>query len=92
MATKKTVVKPVEVDEIPAGYVKIKLFKDQHRYKDDLTVGLNGKFYQIQRGKEVLVPEAVAEIIENSLAQQQIAANMCDELETQFEMKRSALE
>ena len=88
MATKK----PAEKADHKEGYVTIKLFRDNHRYKDDLVVGWNGKFYQIQRGKEVEVPAAVAEIIENSLAQQQVVANMTDELEHEFEVKRAALE
>lgn len=90
MATKKTGEK--SGTEPKPGYVKIRLFKDNHNYKDDLFVGFNGKGYVIQRGKDVYVPAPVAEIIENSLAQQQIAANMCDELETEFMTKRSALE
>lgn len=31
---------------------------------EDLTVGLNGKLYQIQRGRPVEIPRALAEIIE----------------------------
>ena len=46
--------------------VKIKLFKDDDKYKDDLVVGVNGTMYQIQRGIEVEVPLSVAEVIENS--------------------------
>lgn len=46
--------------------VKIKLFKDNEQYKDDFFVSLNGRTYQIQRGIEVEVPEAVAEIIKRS--------------------------
>lgn len=32
----------------------------------EVTVGINGIFYKIQRGKNVEVPKAVAEILENS--------------------------
>ena len=46
--------------------VKIKLFKDNDKYKDDLVVGVNGTMYKIQRGVEVEVPLSVAEVIENS--------------------------
>lgn len=35
----------------------------------DITVGLNGKLYKIQRGVPVMVPHAVVEIIENAQAQ-----------------------
>lgn len=58
----------------PTAPVKIKLFKDNGKYNDDVTVGWNGRFWQIQRGKEVEVPAGVAEIIEQSLAQRQEAA------------------
>ncbi|MBP3703637.1 MAG: hypothetical protein J6I65_07595 [Lachnospiraceae bacterium] len=46
--------------------VKIKLFKDNKTYKDDVTVGVNGVFYKVQRGVEVEVPDFVAEVIRNS--------------------------
>lgn len=42
--------------------VKIKLFKDNHEYKDDVFVAVNGERYQIQRGKEVEVPDYIAEV------------------------------
>lgn len=51
--------------------VKIRLFKDNGRYKDDVFVGYNGKFYTIQRGVDVEVPRAVAEIIQQSIKQDQ---------------------
>lgn len=34
--------------------------------KDDVYVALNGKSFQIQRGKEVRVPKGVAEILQHS--------------------------
>lgn len=90
MATKKTVDKPAS--EPKEGYVTIRLFKDAHRYKDDLTVGVNGKFWQIKRGIPVDVPECVAEVIENALAQQQAASDMADQLQMEYLKKREALE
>lgn len=60
--------------------VTIKLFKDNKDYKDDLTVGLNGKFYRIQRGVPVSVPKAVAEIIEHSEEQDRKTADMIQQL------------
>ena len=49
--------------------VQIELFKDNDKYKADLPVGYNGKLYVIQRGKPVMVPRAVAQIVEAQLAQ-----------------------
>ncbi len=55
----------LNLEPIPTKMVKIKLFKDGKDYKDDVTVGVNGKFYKIQRGVEVKVPDFVAEVLEN---------------------------
>lgn len=46
--------------------VKIKLFKDNVNYKDDVFVSVNGENYQIQRGKEVEVPDYIAEVLRHS--------------------------
>lgn len=67
MAERKTTAAAVEHDD--AYYlepVTIRLFKDSGKYKDDAHVGYNGKFYVIQRGVEVQVPRAVANILMNS--------------------------
>ena len=42
--------------------VRIRLFKDNSRYKGDLFVSVNGVNYKIRRGVEVEVPPAVAEV------------------------------
>ena len=44
--------------------VRIHLFKDNGRYKDDVFVGVNGVNYKIQRGVDVDVPPEVAEVLE----------------------------
>ncbi len=41
--------------------VKVKLFKDNHDYKDDVFVAVNGERHLIQRGVEVEVPDYIAE-------------------------------
>ena len=41
--------------------VRIRLFKDNSRYKGDLFVSVNGVSYKIRRGVEVEVPPEVAE-------------------------------
>lgn len=51
------------------GMVTIHLFKDKDKYKHDMKVVLNGRAYRIQRGVDVQVPKAVAEIIKQSLEQ-----------------------
>ncbi len=81
-----------EKTEVKPGYTRIRLFKDSGKYKDDLTVGLNGKFYQIKRGETVEIPDGVAEIIEHSLEQQEIAARYSEGLSAEYERKKEALE
>ena len=41
--------------------VKFTLFWDGDRYKAPLFVGVNGKSYLIERGKEVEIPRSVYE-------------------------------
>ena len=54
--------------------VRIKLFKDNGRYKGDLFVSVNGVNYKIRRGVEVEVPRAVAEVLEHSQRQDDLTA------------------
>lgn len=71
--------------------VTIKLFRDNGKYKDDLTVTVNGVTYQIQRGVTVEVPRFVADIISQSERQDTHTANMIEKLVTDFEKKTKAL-
>ena len=57
-----------------AEKVRIKLFKDNGRYKGDLFVSVNGVNYKIRRGVEVEVPRAVAEVLEHSQRQDDLTA------------------
>ena len=61
--------------------VRIHLFKDNGRYKDDVFVGVNGINYMIQRGVDVEVPPEVAEVLEHSQMQDMAAAQKVAQLE-----------
>ena len=54
--------------------VRIKLFKDNSRYKEDLFVCVNGVNYKIRRGVEVEVPPEVTEVLEHSQMQDERTA------------------
>lgn len=96
MATKKetavqaadTVVKTEEapmhdaVQEQKPKMVKIRLFSDNGRYKGDLFVSVNGVNYKIQRGVDVEVPEAVAEVLRHSQEQDSCTAARIVQLES----------
>ncbi len=59
--------------------VKIKLFKDNDRYKGDVFVSVNGRNYQIRRGEEIEVPAEVAEVLEHSQTQDEITARKIEQ-------------
>lgn len=71
--------------------VPVTLFKDSDKYKDDLTVGLNGVMYKIQRGKTVMVPRAVAMIIEAQMEQDMATANLISQQSSEFEAESKRL-
>ncbi len=76
----KTATQGTVAQAAPTGpkMVKIRLFKDNDKYKDDVFVAVNGRSYQIKRGVEVEVPDFVAEVLERSMKQDQATANMIE--------------
>lgn len=60
--------------------VPVMLMKDNKRYKDDVTVTVNGINYQIQRGVTVTVPRCVALVLERSHSQELAAQSYLDAL------------
>lgn len=59
---------------------RIRLYKDNDRYKRDVQVIINGRVYLIQRGVEVEVPAGVAEVLEHAQAQSQLAIEVSDSI------------
>ena len=64
--------------------VKVKLFKDNHDYKDDVFVAVNGERYLIQRGVEVEVPDNIAEVLEHSAQQDARTAELIEKIEADY--------
>ena len=50
-------------------YVEIELFKDNNKYKDDVTVSVNGETCLVQRGKKVKIKRKFAQVLEDSRLQ-----------------------
>lgn len=65
--------------------VKIKLFKDNNKYSNDVFVAVNGENYLIQRGKTVEVPDYIAEVLEHSMEQDERTAELISELSSKGE-------
>ena len=95
MATKATATEAVKANEEDNKYwtekVTIHLFKDSGKYKDAVTVGVNGRFWQIERGVDVEVPRNVAEVLRQSQEQDQRTAEMIESQARDFEAASSAL-
>ena len=66
MAVKKTETAVQETKAVEKDTEVIRLFKDSQRYKAPVFVGVNGETYLIQRGVDVEVPKAVAEVLRHS--------------------------
>lgn len=64
-----------KVSEEKEEMVDVLLHKDADRYSGDVTVGLNGKNYKIQRGVPVKIPRPVYEVLMNSMMADADVAN-----------------
>jgi len=60
--------------------VKIRLFRDGNRYKDDVLVNVNGRRFLIQRGREVEIPYAHYLCLMEQMKQDETVATMVAEL------------
>ena len=69
----------------------MRLFKDGNRYKDDVFVAVNGRTVQIRRGVTVLVDPAVAEVLENSLDQDDRTASRIQQEAGRYETQARQL-
>lgn len=67
--------------------VTVRLFKDNKNYKDDVFVAVNGKAFQIRRGVEVQVPRYVKEVLDNSMKQDEAAAEYIEAKEKEYEQE-----
>ena len=71
--------------------VKVKLFRDNGKYKDDVYVSVNGKRYIVPRGVEVEVPAGVAEVLETSMAQDEATERFVRKQVDEWEVKEKKL-
>ncbi len=72
--------------------VPFRAFKDGDKYKDDISVQVNGKIFLIQRGVPVMIPRYILLALEQSERQLAEAATLEARLVDEFEGKRRVLE
>ena len=67
--------------------VEVMLFKDTGRYSDDVFVSVNGENCIIKRGEKVKIKRKFKEVLDNSMAQSNAAADMQKNLADDYEKK-----
>lgn len=80
--TKNTKAQPTEaaLDKYYNEPVPVMLIKDNAKYKDDVTVTVNGVNYQLKRGVQITVPRKVAMVLERAKEQEAEAQAYMDSL------------
>ena len=81
---------PVDMEEMEEK-VPYRLFRDSGRYSEPVFVGVNGRTFLVPRGKTVMVPRFVAQVLDDSEAMRDRAAARSDELESDFITKTEHL-
>lgn len=71
--------------------VKVRLPRDNNKYRDDKIVSINGKTYQIARGVEVEVPRCVSEVLKQSQDQDDMTAMRIEQCTSRYEKETAAL-
>lgn len=70
----ETVAAPAGPDDL----VEVMLFKDSGKYKDDVFVAVNGVGCLIKRGEPVKIKRKFAEVLQNSMKQDQSTAELIE--------------
>ena len=71
-------------------FVEVELFKDNKDYKDDVFVCINGRNKVIKRGEKVKVPKAYAKVLEQSMKQDRMTADLMDKKADEFNAETAA--
>ncbi len=67
--------------------VRVRLFRDNERYKEDVTAIVNGKAFRIRRGVDVELPLYVWLMIRNGIEQDDKASDFIQREEASFKAK-----
>ena len=79
---------PVEAGE---ELVSVRLFKDNDKYKGDVFVAVNGQSVLIRRGERVAIKKKFAEVLEQSLDQDQRTAGLIERESRAYEEAKAKL-
>ena len=79
---------PVEAGEELGA---VRLFKDNDKYKGDVFVAVNGQSVLIRRGERVAIKKKFAEVLEQSLDQDQRTAGLIERESRAYEEAKDKL-
>lgn len=79
---------PMEAGE---ELVSVRLFKDNDKYKGDVFVAVNGQSVLIRRGERVEIKKKFAEVLEQSLDQDQRTAGLIERESRAYEEAKDKL-
>ena len=79
---------PVEAGE---ELVSVRLVKDNDKYKGDVFVAVNGQSVLIRRGERVAIKKKFAEVLEQSLDQDQRTAGLIERESRAYEEAKDKL-
>ena len=65
-------------------YVEVKLFKDNGKYKDDVSVGVNGEVCGVKRGEKVKIKRKFANVLDLSDMQDYETSQLMEQKEKEF--------
>lgn len=71
--------------------VPVELFRDNGKYKNDIYVCVNGKPWNVPRGKRVEIPESHAEVIQRSMQQDDATTNMMRKYQDDWQEKEAKM-
>lgn len=71
--------------------VSVRLFKDNDKYKGDVFVAVNGQSVQIRRGERVEIKKKFADVLEQSLEQDQRTAGLIERESSAYEAAKDKL-
>ena len=64
--------------------VPVELFKDNHKYKDDVYVSVNGENCVIKRGEKVMIKRKFDNVLANSKLQDYKTSNLIEKKSQEF--------
>ena len=64
--------------------VKVKLFRDNNKYKDDVYVSVNGENCVIKRGEDVMIKRKFAHVLDNSDLQDYETSKLIEKKSSEF--------